>query len=117
MKAISTDEIDEWLRKGSGHGLREVLLYQASLPAEWPGIVLADSEERANALFLQVFADLVLKFGVPVYPRAAAQNWRQTLGLSSRLVAVWNFDYYQLSLRVLATSEDDATVVLARHSS
>jgi hypothetical protein len=61
------------------------------------------------------FARLVREFGGPDFPAEAGHDWRETLGLPPVLVAVWDFDYYQLSLRVESRSGEDRVVVLAKH--
>ena len=76
-----------------------------------------DIEVRAGAVstredaFLSIHAALVAKFGIPDFPGGLPEHdWRTELRLDSQLLAVWDFDYYQLSLRL----EDDR-ILLRRH--
>ncbi len=62
--------------------------------------------------FLSIYAQLVVRYGAPDFPCISGHLcWIEVLGLEdSRLVAVWDFDYYQLSLH-----DVDGYVVLQRY--
>jgi hypothetical protein len=63
-----------------------------------------------------VLARVVLLLGLtPTFPAPGASDWREPLGLGGGLVAVWNFDYYQLSVSVCDHGPEDCVVVLDRH--
>ena len=114
MEEIAVKEIDDWVRVGTLPGRHEAVLHSATSP-EAGGMCWNDAVERAFALFLQVFAQFVQRFGEPDFPAESGFDWREFLGLRSDLLAVWDFDYYQLSLRVTCQSRQDSDVVLAKH--
>jgi hypothetical protein len=114
VEVIAVESIGDWIRGRQHPGRSEALVHSAA-SAGTAGIRWRDSQDRAVALFLMVFARFVRDFGGPDFPSEAGCDWRAVLGLTSGLVAVWDFDYYQLSLRVEARGSDDCTVVLAKH--
>ena len=76
----------------------------------------ADAQEEANAVFLMIFAWVVSTSGEPDFPASHGTDWRAVLSLKSPLMAVWDFDYYQLSLRVACEDDPDRVVILAKHT-
>lgn len=114
MDAIAVEDIGDWVRGQQRPSRSEALVYSTAAP-NTGGIRWRDGRDRAVALFLTVFARFVRDFGGPDFPSEDGCDWRATLGLASELVAVWDFDYYQLSLRVESQSREDSIVVLATH--
>jgi hypothetical protein len=113
MKSLALSDLNEWLRHGSAgaHFVYETAAETGDSPAVW-----RDARERAHALFVRVLARVVLALGLtPTFPAPAASDWRKSLGLSGGLVAVWNFDYSQLSVSVCDNGPEDCIVVVARH--
>ena len=54
---------------------------------------------------------MVEKHNAPDYPGdAGSEHWPETLGLDGSMLAVWNFDHYQLSL-----SLEGDRIVLVNH--
>ena len=63
--------------------------------------------------YLVVFAFFVEKFHSPDYPNYAdSDHWPATLNIDKELSAVWDFDYYQLSLSV----ENNQIVIIKHHN-
>ena len=110
LNAILIDDIDEWIKRDTDSPLTEVTIYGAPLiPSSLRG-----THDSAVCTFLFVFAQFVQLFDPPDFPGGAKCDWRDLLDIKDDIVAIWNFDYYQLSLRV-AESEADVTVVLSQH--
>ena len=61
--------------------------------------LIGDAGDSPSALFLMAFSRLILELGEQDYP-GEETNWPKELGLDVELFALWNFDYYQLSLRL-----------------
>ena len=62
--------------------------------------------------FLSIYGALTTRLGIPDFPGGLPEfDWRTELRLDCRLLAVWDFDYYQLSLRL-----EGKRVLLRRHS-
>jgi hypothetical protein len=113
MKSLPLDGLETWLQSDEAG---EVFLYQPTLHTSEPPVHWGDGRERAYALVVTAFARMVLWLGLaPTFPAWFGSDWREALGLHSLLVAVWNYDYYQLSLRVTERGRDDCMVVAARH--
>ncbi|MBY0230836.1 MAG: hypothetical protein K2W96_16235 [Gemmataceae bacterium] len=111
VRSLEVAELEEWLRQDT---VGSCFVYESA-----PGTAghEGDSRERAHALFVRVLARLTLGLGLtPTYPAPAAGDRRVSLGLAGGLVAVWDFDYYQLSISVTDRGSDDCIVVIARHA-
>lgn len=105
MRAIAVEDIGEWLRGQHPPGRSEVWLYTGAIGAV---------HDRDAELFLTVFARLVTDFGTPDFP-PGGPDWPGALGLPPGWVAVWDFDYYQLSIRADSAANQEGGVVLAVH--
>lgn len=114
MQAIAIAGIGDWIRRQDGSERHEAMLY-GTVPYEASENRWRDARDRATALFLMVFAHFVRDFGEPDFPAESGCDWRKVLGLRTELVAVWDFDYYQISLRVESQSSEDSFVVLTVH--
>src|SRR5262245_40328950 len=113
MKSLPASDLVAWLRSGEPG---EFFIYDTAEPSAEQPPQWANARERAYAYFLRLFAQLVLEQGLtPTFPSPSASDWRKPLGLNELLVAVWNYDYYQLSVRVVDRGPDDCMVVVARH--
>jgi len=99
VDAIAIEDVADWMRF-KRRGRSEVTLR-------------ADRPLLHGEMFLEAIDRLTDDFGEPDFPPEGAIDWRQVLGLRSDLVAVWDFDYYQVSLRV--ESGNEGVVVLATH--
>jgi hypothetical protein len=95
----SFDQIDSWIRDHHDGDADVAVFLRGS----------------ARETFLVVFAVFVKQFGAPDYPNAAGDVVRESLRFPEEaMLAIWDFDYYRLSLR-LENVDADATVLLARH--
>ena len=66
---------------------------------------------NSESNFLSVYSALVEKYGFPDYPcDLGSQKLLDVLDIEENLVAIWDFDYYQLSLR-----KDNNEAVLTKH--
>ena len=107
MSAIPATEIAGWL-ESRGDGDAETLVYNPS------DTTFATNERESNLFsFLLAYTNLVTQLGDPDFPFACDHDWRETLGFPSDVAAVWNFDYYQLSLRIRSS---DGALLLAKHT-
>ncbi len=109
MQIIAIKAIDYWLEHQAELDQQAVFLTnETGLPI------------RCNAacdLFLQAFAHLFARFGSPDHP-GRYTDWRGVLRVHSPLLAVWDFDYYQLSLSTAleaAIHDEGYRVVLTRY--
>ena len=63
--------------------------------------------------YIVVFSYFVEKFHSPDYPNYSdSDHWPTTLNIGKELSAVWDFDYYQLSLSV----ENNQIVIIKHHN-
>jgi hypothetical protein len=76
--------------------------------------VVIDYGTDATKVFLTVFAKLLGRFELPDYPCASNFDWRAALGFEAKLAAVWDLDYYRVSLRIERVDDIDCAV-LAKH--
>ena len=107
MSAIPTTDIAEWL-ESSGDGDVETLVYNP-----FDTSFATDERESHFFSFLLAYTTLITQLGGPDFPFADDHDWRETLGFPTDLAVVWNFDYYQLSLRIRSS---DGTLLLAKHA-
>lgn len=75
-----------------------------------PVEVLINLEATPKERFQAISAEITARSGPPDFPEDPTFDWSTQLGLEGETIAVWDFDYYQLSLRI----KDDA-VLLQRH--
>lgn len=119
MHGIALEQTDTWLCEPAGNRSREVTLLPGSSTAEGASVSGGSPAHHTVALFLHAFAHLVICFGEPDFPSYDRYDWPTRLEISTPLVAVWDFDYYQLSLSGAIGSENDmheGAVLLTRHS-
>ena len=73
-------------------------------------------KSKAGDLFLVAYETLRERFGPPDAPALETPiNYRSILEVEVQLFALWEFDYYQLSLRLESDPERD-DVVIQRHA-
>ncbi|MEQ8211851.1 MAG: hypothetical protein RH917_18785 [Lacipirellulaceae bacterium] len=99
--------LDEWL----GVARTE---YEETLIVGIPlgDISVLDDKDIGMLGFIALFAFLVERFGSPDFPGGNEVDWRMSLNISDTMVAVWDFDYYQLSIR---NSCKNQGVIITRH--
>jgi hypothetical protein len=114
METVDLREIDNWLRstKTGEAVLHEPAVSTCGEVTEW-----ANPQDRADALFLTAFSQLISSFGEPDSPALCSTDWRRELQASPSLQAVWDFDYYRVSLRVATQGKNGSVVVLAKEIS
>jgi hypothetical protein len=66
---------------------------------------------RPEDRFLSSFVQLSTRFGEPDHPGDFAVDWRRSLGFGEGMLAVWDFDYYVVSLRFAGH-----TVLVQKHT-
>lgn len=64
-------------------------------------VLITDSNAlNDESNFLSVFSALQQKYNAPDYPcYIDSAEWLEVLEIQEKLVAIWDFDYYRLSLR------------------
>ena len=77
-----------------------------------PNPLATDDNDSKWLSFLHAYAKLVSQFGEPEFPLNCEKDWRTALGFANDLAAIWDFDYYQISLRVRVS---DGAVLFAKH--
>jgi hypothetical protein len=72
---------------------------------------------HGHRLYLFAFCSIFLRFREPDYPLRTSVDWATDLGIETPFCAVWDLDYYQMSVALEITAEGGpCTVILRRHS-
>jgi len=117
-KGITLDRLDDVL----GSAIRGTITAEARLawshnhgPAHADPWLLPESE--ADALFLAAFQQMMRTHSEPDYIGEASDafDYRRALQIEGTPLAVWEYDYYQLALRVCARTEQYAEVIASVH--
>jgi hypothetical protein len=115
---VTLDELDDFLASAiRGATTAEAAVawghVQEPIPADpW---LLPDSE--ADAVFLAAFQRMIRTYSDPDYIGEASRacDYRRTLQIEGSPLAVWEYDYYQLALRVCARIDRYAEVIASVH--
>lgn len=105
MSQIPSTQLIQWLEQ-VGDSDAETLVDPT------PTVLAVDDKDSSWLSFLHGYGKLVGQFGEPDFPLNCGKDWRSTLGFATDLAVVWDFDYYQISLRVRAT---DGAILFAKH--
>ncbi|WP_437939838.1 hypothetical protein [Sorangium sp. So ce341] len=117
-KVVTLDELDDFLVSAT----RGTITAEAAVawghdhePAPADPWLLPDSE--ADAVFLAAFQRMIRTCSEPDYIGEASRvcDYRRALLIEGSPLAVWEYDHYQIALRVCARAERYAEVIASVH--